>query len=343
LIAEGRAIVRNFGCHGCHLIPGMENEGRVSVSLNEFGAKTPEELFYGDALANGEVPEHTWEAWTIGKLKNSRMYATEAVVQRMPNFQMSQHDAETMSLLLRSWDGRVIGERYKKPWHGRDERIHKGRLLVRKYNCTGCHIIEGEGGDIQPTLVAALGEEGIDRISASGYAPPNLIGEGQKVQSEWLFEFLKDPETVKIRPWLRTRMPTFDFSDQEANVLVEYFKALDHKAAGFTYLPEFQLTAEQRAAAQKLFSKDYFDCFSCHQLGNKKPEGPPDGWAPDFTLARQRLDPNWIGDWIRDPQALLPGTRMPAFYPDAYPPDVLAGDPDKQITALRNYLISLGR
>ena len=342
LIDEGRAIVRNFGCHGCHLIPGMENEGRVSVSLNEFGAKLPEELFYGDALANGSVPHKTWEDWAIGKLKNSREYATEAVIQRMPNYQMADSDAVNMAVLLRSWDGRVFGERYVKPWGGREENIEKGRLLARQLNCTGCHIIEGEGGDIRPLLIAALRQEGLDEFAASAYAPPNLLGEGKKVQSEWLFHFLKEPKTGEIRPWLRTRMPTFALTDEEANTLINYFKAEADKTPGFTFLPEFQMTAEQRSGALTLTGRDYFACFSCHQQGAKKPEGPPDGWAPDLAMAKQRLNPDWIADWIRDPQKELPGTRMPSFYPDSYPTDVLNGDPEKQIIALRNYLLSLG-
>jgi mono/diheme cytochrome c family protein len=345
LIAEGRALVRNFGCHGCHVIKGMENESRVSVSLNEFGAKTTEELFYGDALANKQV-EKTWEGWTIGKLKNSRLYATEAVVQRMPNFQLSDADATTIAMLLKSWDGRVIGSSYLKPWHGREENIHQGRVLVYKYNCQGCHIIENRGGDIRPHIAAQLEKKGENPETATAMAPPNLIGEGEKTQSEWLFGFLKKPQTGQIRPWLQVRMPTFDLTDEEANDIVSYFKALDGDAAGFSYLQEYQLTAEQNAAAQKLVSTDYFSCFSCHQQGAKKPEGSPAEWAPDLVMARARLNPEWISKWLRDAQPLLPGTKMPSFYPTPDPdgpPDILGGDDEKQIIAIRNYLMSLGR
>jgi mono/diheme cytochrome c family protein len=345
LIAEGRAIIRNFGCHGCHVIKGMETEGRVSVSLNEFGAKTTEELFYGDALANKQV-DKTWEGWTIGKLKNARLYATEAVIQRMPNFQMSDADATTITALLKSWDGRVIGDRYLKPWHGRDESIHKGRLLVYKYNCQGCHLIEDRGGDIRAHIAAQLEKKGENPETAVAFAPPNLIGEGAKVQSEWLFGFLKKPQTGQIRPWLQARMPTFELTDEEANDIVSYFKALDGDAAGFSYLQEYQLTPEQNAAAQKLVSKDYFSCFSCHQQGAKKPEGTPAEWAPDLVMARARLNPEWISKWLHDANKLMPGTKMPSFYPTPEPdgpPDILSGDDERQITAIRNYLLSLGR
>ncbi|MFQ6112470.1 MAG: c-type cytochrome [bacterium] len=339
LIAEGKAVIRNFGCHGCHEIKGMEGEGKVSVSLNEFGAKTPEELFFGDALANGDVPEETWQAWTIGKLKNSRMYATEAVIQRMPNFELTEEDAKTLAILLKSWDGRVIGKDYLHDMGSFGESIEKGRRLVRRYNCTGCHIIEGEGGFIRSTIVESFKEEGRSPDEALSFAPPDLIGEGRKVQPKWLFKFLKNP-TTKIRPWLNIRMPTFKLSDQEVNQLIEYFQALEGISEPFLEV-KIQLTSNEIKAAERLFSDDYLSCFSCHQVGRKKPAGPPSGWAPDFLLAPERLNPEWVFDWIADPQALQPGTRMPSFYPDAAPPDILKGDPDKQIEALRDYLMSI--
>jgi mono/diheme cytochrome c family protein len=88
-------------------------------------------------------------------------------------------------------------------------------------------------------------------------------------------------------------------------------------------------------------SKDYFDCFSCHQRGAQKPQGPPEGWAPDLALAHARLNPDWIPKWITDPQKVMPGTKMPSFYPGG-PPDVLEGNDEAQILALRDYIISLG-
>ncbi|MFQ5649752.1 MAG: c-type cytochrome [bacterium] len=341
LIAEGKRIIRNFGCHGCHDIKGMETEGKVSVSLNEFGGKTHDELFFGDALARGEVKAETWDEWTLGKMRNSRLYATEVVVQRMPNFAFGKEDARTMAMLLKSWDGRVIGKRYLHDTGRLGEAIEKGRRLVRQYNCIGCHIIEGEGGFIRPTIVEAFKKQGRSEDEALSFSPPDLIAEGRKVQPDWLFNFLKNPAS-KIRPWLSVRMPTFDFTDEEVNVLIEYFQALDGLSEPFQEI-DIELTVTEMRAAEELFSPDLLSCFSCHQVGDKKPEGPPSGWAPDFLLAPDRLNPDWVFDWIADPQSLQPGTRMPSFYPDAAPPDILDGNPDKQVEALRDYLMSIRR
>jgi cbb3-type cytochrome oxidase cytochrome c subunit len=75
--------------------------------------------------------------------------------------------------------------------------------------------------------------------------------------------------------------------------------------------------------------------------GSQNPPGPPEGWAPDLALAHARLNPDWVERWITDPQKIMPGTKMPSFYPGG-PPDVLGGSDEAQIRALRDYVISLG-
>jgi mono/diheme cytochrome c family protein len=142
-------------------------------------------------------------------------------------------------------------------------------------------------------------------------------------------------------------MPTFGFTDEEANALIQYFSALSESPFPFETASEPPPTPQDLAAAHTLASRDYFNCTSCHQQGARKPEGDASGWAPDFALARQRLRPEWIVNWIKNPQKLYPGTKMPTFYdPDNYatagPDDVLGGDEDRQIRALRDYLLSLG-
>jgi len=99
--------------------------------------------------------------------------------------------------------------------------------------------------------------------------------------------------------------------------------------------------AELIRAGRLLMSKDYFDCFSCHQQGDKKPEGPPDSWAPDLSLAKRRLRPIWIAKWLKDPQKIQPGTKMPSYYPGG-PEDILGGKEDRQIQAITEYLMRLG-
>jgi cytochrome c2 len=322
-IRAGEKLARKYGCAGCHDIPGMENESRVGAELSTFGDKSKEELFFGDRT---DIPE-TWDDWTYNKLREPRTYQTKWIEQAMPQFDLADEDIKALRVFLAGRTDAKVPAKYAYKGFG-DRQIVDGRRLVGRYNCTGCHVIDGHGGDIrrlyqeQPT-----------------FAPPILNGEGAKVQSPWLFNFVKAP--TPIRPWLKLRMPTFGMSDAEANTVVGFFGALDKVQVPYVHLERAALAPTNVEAGRLLTSKDYFDCFSCHQRGAQKPQGPPEGWAPDLSLAGQRLRPDWIVTWLQDPQKVMAGTKMPSFFPGG-PPDILDGSDDAQMRALRDFIISLG-
>lgn len=324
-IKRGEGLVRKWGCFGCHDIKGMEKESRIGAELTTFGSKTVEELSFG----NRKDIKETWDDWTYHKLKTPRGYATDRVDQLMPQFNLADEDIKALRTLLGGFRERKVGQQFVAEHGLRVQQVVEGRRLMQQYNCVGCHEIEKRGGFIRKYY-----QENIT------LAPPILNGQGEKVQSNWFFSFLKAP--VPIRPWLDIRMPTFGFSDDHANQLISYFNGLSKVEIPYAYIDDKKISAEHIEAAKQLTSKDYFNCFSCHQQGAKNPEGPKDGWAPDLTLARQRLNPNWILKWIKDPQKVTPGTKMPSFYPGG-PDNILGGKEDLQIEALRDYLMSIGR
>jgi mono/diheme cytochrome c family protein len=323
-IKRGEALIRKYGCAGCHDIKGMEKESRIGVELTTFGSKTVEELAFG----NRTDVRHTWDDWTFHKIKSPRGYATERVEQLMPQFDLADEDINALRVLLGGFRERKVGQRYLADQSERVVQVVEGRRLMQQYNCIGCHEIENQGGFVKKYY------------ENPAAAPPPLHGEGEKVQSNWLFGFLKAPSL--LRPWLEIRMPTFGLSDEHTTQLVSYFNGLSKVDSPFVYFNEAGVPKKHLEAAQKLASEEYFNCFSCHVRGNKNPEGPPEGWAPDLAMARQRLNPSWIIKWIQDPQKIQPGTKMPSFYPGG-PDDILDGKDDRQIEALRDYVMSLGR
>lgn len=324
-VKRGEGLVRKYGCFGCHDIQGMEKESRIGVELTTFGSKKLEELFFGN---HTDIP-NTWDDWTYNKLKTPRTYATERVEQVMPQFDLADEDIKALRLLLAGFQDRKVPPRYTADRSQRTLQVADGRRLMQQYNCVGCHEIEKRGGFIRRYYQ-----------ENPALAPPILNGEGEKVQAPWLFTFIKAP--LPIRPWLSLRMPTFQLSDAEVNTLINYFNGLSKVEVPFASFDEQKVPKENYDAAKILVSKDYFNCLSCHQQGEKKPEGPPEGWAPDLTLARNRLNPNWIIKWLQDPQKVQPGTKMPSFFPGG-PDNVLGGKDDRQIEALRDYIMSLGR
>ncbi|MBI3078292.1 MAG: c-type cytochrome [Deltaproteobacteria bacterium] len=329
LVKQGEAIIGKRGCFGCHAIKGFEKAQRIAPELSNFANKRLRELFFGHAF---QIKE-TWLDWTVNKLRNPQIYATEQVAQIMPNFRLSDEEIGALVLLLKSFKDEKVAPRLVKALSEGEQAIVEGRRLVRRYNCTGCHILEGGGGE-----VLAFYPEKAFGPPPLHLGPPPLLSEGEKVQADWLFSFLKGPSP--IRPWLTVRMPTFQLTDEETSRLVQYFLALSDMPLKLESPESMTMAAETKRAAEVLVSKDYFNCFTCHVQGQKKPEGPPEGWAPDLVLAKTRLRPEWIARWLQNPQLVQPGTKMPSFFPGG-PSDILGGNDQRQITALTEYLMTL--
>ncbi len=61
----------------------------------------------------------------------------------------------------------------------------------------------------------------------NGYAavPPTLLHEGERVQPDWLYQFLLNPKPIRKIPVLQ--MPKFSLSNEDAMALVNYFTAVN--------------------------------------------------------------------------------------------------------------------
>jgi len=346
----GQRLIGQYGCYSCHEISGFKGFKPIGTDLTEQGDKPASKLDFGFLhLA------HTKQAWMTQKLKDPRSFdhgKIRAPDEKllMPNFDFQDDEIEAIVTALHGFVRNKPGK--IKPRTPENLSIERGQRIVRELNCQGCHIIENEGGSIDERtrewLVKYMETEPSEaKAQSSSFSPPNLHGQGKKVQSQWLYDFLHDP-SVKIRPGLTVRMPTYAFNDGEINDLLMYFNALDKEEFPFTERANVSLTAEELVAAHKLVSPDYLDCAKCHIMNGKMPTGTKDTWAPDFALAEKRLKPEWVTEWLKNPPALMPGTKMPVFfdpqnYHESGPPDILDGNEDEQIRVLRNYIMSISQ
>jgi mono/diheme cytochrome c family protein len=310
----------------------MEREGRVSVSLSNFGRKKVEEMDFGDT----HVP-HTWHDWVFNKLKDSRVFETDRIVQKMPVFSFTEEEIVLLRMFLLSETKDEPDRKYVQAFDRKQQNVEAGRRLAMHYNCQQCHQLEDEG-----MFIGALIEE-------TAFQPPILTGEGRKVQEPWLHTFLLNPTTVgqpnSIRPWIPTRMPTFQFSDGEISKLTKYFLGLGNQELELRDYGAIRPDPQILPTGKSLF--DDLQCMKCHPAGNvvvRPGEGSTQDLAPNLTRARGRLKPEWIVDWMADPNKIQPGTRMPTFWPDGQSPmpDILDGDARRQMTAIRDYILSIG-
>src|SRR5438094_8267460 len=109
----------------------MEKESRIGVELTTFGAKTLEELFFGN---HTDIKE-TWDDWTYNKLKTPRAYALERVEQIMPPFDLADEDIKALRVVLAGFRERRIPTRYLADHSGRVITVGVCRSLMPHDNC----------------------------------------------------------------------------------------------------------------------------------------------------------------------------------------------------------------
>ena len=335
---EGKKWVRQFGCSGCHEIAGFEDEGRIGTELTFEGSKPIERLDFAlfteasqrggkdaepiknkDDLARlpdgpATKPWYDHKGFFEHKLAEPEVYdqgmikgPTEAL--RMPNVHLTKEQVlDITTFLMGSQETSLPASYQYKPGDARHD-IQEGWWVVKKYNCMGCHqFIPG-----QQTILMGLKQY----QDVQEQLPPKLLTEGARVDPEWLRKFLSNPalnttDTNRngVRPYLKVRMPTFSFSDNELRKLVRFFQALSQQP--MPYIPEDvpTLTAKENDMARSLFSSTAAPCLKCHATGD--PNHDKIATAPNFLLAKERLKPDWVERWITDPQAVSPGTSMPS-------------------------------
>jgi cytochrome c551/c552 len=338
LKAEGKTWIRHYGCAGCHEISGMEDEGRIGTELTFEGSKPIERLDFalftevaqrggkhaepitnpGDLARLPEGPaKEPWydhKGFFEHKLAEPNIYdqgkiKSETEALRMPNLHLTSEQIRALTtFLLGSEESSLPSDYQYRPGDARRD-IQEGWWVVKKYNCMGCHqFIPG-----QKTILMGLPQyrENQEQL------PPKLLTEGARVDPEWLRRFLTNPalsdtDTNRngVRPYLKVRMPTFSFSDNELRKLVRFFQALSQQP--MPYIPEQVpvLTAKESEMARSLFSSTAAPCLKCHATGD--PAHDKIATAPNFLLAKERLKPDWAERWVLDPQAISPGTSMPS-------------------------------
>jgi cbb3-type cytochrome oxidase cytochrome c subunit len=323
----GQRAISRYGCFSCHDIKGFETTQPIGTDLSEEGSKLVTRL---DFAFITDIPHTSKIAWFRTKLHDPRIFDKGRVLQpleklRMPNFDFTDEEVDRLVVALMSFQREIQPPAAMPARSARADFMINGRTLVHRRNCVGCHIIEGEGGDF------------VKLVADPSLGPPMLTPEGARVQADWLYAFIRGP--ITIRPWLDVRMPTFGLDDANLNGVIRYFGSISNTIGPFQ-TPQIVRTANEDAAGKALFEK--LKCQQCHVLGTIPKDQPTSNLAPDLRMAPERLNPEWILQWLKKPSEILPGTRMPAFWPD-YPKSFYPefnGDSDAQMRAIRDHLLT---
>lgn len=323
----GKRSIGKYGCYSCHNIEGFDGIPPIGTELTKEGSKPITQFFFG---LQHQVPLKR-DAWITAHLQNPRRWdiGIDKAFRdklRMPNFYLSESEATKITTAILGQVADVVPMSGVKRYTAGEAIYNDGMKVVNKFNCVGCHQVDGMRGDI------LRGYE--DDINL---APPRLVKEGQRVQPNWMYHFLGN--VVPIRPTLTIRMPSFNLSLSDKNRIIAGFQqganqgTYEEPAIEVTWLPG------EKDQAVKLFNA--YACTSCHTIGFNK--NTP--MAPDLHKASARLRPSWIRLWLHDPQKILPGTTMPTFFTEdgkGIEAGFFDGDAERQINALTKYVIELG-
>ncbi len=143
------------------------------------------------------------------------------------------------------------------------------------------------------------------------FAPPILHYEGAKVQANWLHGFLDNP--YPVRPLTKATMPTFNFAPGDINNLVTFFTAKE--GLDNPYFAVNELDAGQTGRAEEVFKI----CLQCHYFNQQRlldKKGFADLKGPNLAEVKRRLRPEYIKQWVKFPDLILPGTQMKNFFFD---------------------------
>ena len=285
LIAKGAELAQNKGCTGCHEI-GEFALGFNSPSHDGIGQKRVDELVFVDTKINRTLAD-----WLLLKTEDPRAFNTKEMPTLMPNFGFTKDETkDLLTFLLSIRERKNIPAEYKKQLYDVTSPAVQGERLVEMNNCRGCHKIGEKGGDIGP----------------------DLSFEGQRTNPQWLSRFLESP--TKIRPLgiEPTRMPTFNFTREEADSLAAYFADMSQVDFPYYRPAKKEMAQKDRDEAWKLFWQT-FSCQACHAWN-----GTGGIIGPDQSDLANRLRREWIKDYLLDPQKFIPDVRMPnfEFYPD---------------------------
>ncbi|MBZ5502239.1 MAG: c-type cytochrome [Acidobacteriia bacterium] len=296
-IKRGRELFLEKGCSSCHVIEGVPPQKDFGPDLSALGAKNVSQLDFGQS----KIPR-TLVSYIQAKLTDPSSVNPSA---RMPKFNFAAGDLDAITTALLSMTGPPATSALQHQVVPRDTPTFTaagafGEVYTR-YRCYVCHKFNGYGGDLAP----------------------DLSYEGSRAQRAWLISFLKKPQT--LRPTLVLRMPEFNMSDKEAATVADYLKmVLQHPAVNPDEANARASTPQLAALGKQLYEVKY-QCQSCHTIGSGG------GYVgPNLNNAGNWLTPAWMEAWLKNPQALVPGTIEPrrAFTP-------------QEIQALTAYLMTL--
>ena len=173
-----------------------------------------------------------------------------------------------------------------------------GQAAFEETGCQSCHYTQGRA--TEKTIADQLAKKG-----------PELWYAGSKFQQPWLEAWLQDPQPIRPMKFNSVMEPSPGghpaLNADQAGPVADYLMSLtsDVVEAGAVKVKKKNLKG-------KLIFIKKMPCSGCHQFPTKKKfSGGLSG--PSLVGAGERLNPDWVLAYLREPKVFKPVKMMPVF------------------------------
>ncbi|MFN2515694.1 MAG: c-type cytochrome [Pyrinomonadaceae bacterium] len=267
-------------------------------SVGSEGSNVPRSLFYNPQDHRRQDIQNGW--WVIKKYNCMGCHQVQvgqrSVLMDLPFYQTPE-GKDLLPPRLSS-----EGARVDPNWLLRF--LHDPSLSGEKTPPQAAAISNAERVALGPTKPPAgsQGENAGTRPSAATPDAPKASANAGKLKAQ------PGLDRNGVRPYLKFRMPTFNFSPNELQTLVRFFMAISGQQEPYIKEPLQPLSEQDKLVARQMFTSGT-PCLKCHITGD--PAHDAKAIAPNFLLSGERLKPEWTFRWLLDPSQIDPGTAMP--------------------------------
>ncbi len=173
-----------------------------------------------------------------------------------------------------------------------DDHVVAGKRAFERHNCNDCHTILGFGGYYAPDLTRAWARLGEDAVRRRLEAPEVVFANSYRKMPQQHLAPAEIEDLVAFLRWV-SNIDNHDWPPQDSPS--RWKRSTERLLASASMSPPAALV--QQAG-----------CLACHSIG-----GTGGTIAPRFEWVGGRRDAEFIARYLADPQAVSPGTRMPAF------------------------------
>ncbi len=325
LAEQGRELFDTVGCRACHQLGTPSGDELVlgapekseDATWDAFGDEDEEEapaekkpppppIDFGPAL--GEISARDRPGFLYAWLLDPRAYSAEST---MPSLRLGRGEAHALQSYLAGL-GAPPPTELRPPFA--PELLERGKALVARYGCFGCHDIPGFERDAQPG--PDLLRFGLKPLEEMDFGRYDLAPE-ERTWARYALRKVQAPRSFETADIQQT-MPDFGLDTEQARAITVYLRGLREARVPPEYQRSLPPAAAALSAGRALVKAR--NCHGCHPFDEQEADiaryyaqahlkPPPlheEGW---------RTRPQWLFDFLLKPRTLRPwlAARMPDF------------------------------